>query len=86
MGIRKHSVAWGSASFDDASTELAKFATDFEAKILQPVRDRRAANDEVLAIKSVPLGVSRAQSGKPSLLYISGAIVLQHFSKLFSVV
>lgn len=40
------------------SSELAKFAADFEAKILQPLREKRAVSDEILAIQPVPLGVS----------------------------
>lgn len=39
------------------SEQLAQFAADFEAKILRPVREKRAAGDEVLAIQPVALGV-----------------------------
>lgn len=42
------------------SEQLASFATDFESKILRPVREKRAAGDEVLAIQPVALGVSTA--------------------------
>lgn len=47
---------------DDAmcgvSGALAEFASDFEAKILQPAREKRAASDPILAIRPVALGVS----------------------------
>lgn len=42
------------------SEQLASFATDFESKILRPVREKRAAGDEILAIQPVSLGVSTA--------------------------
>lgn len=42
-----------------ASGQLATFAADFEANILRPVREKRAAGDEILAIQPVALGVSR---------------------------
>eukprot|EP00752_Nemacystus_decipiens_P012187 g10805.t1 len=44
---------------DPVSEQLALFAADFESKILRPVRERRAAGDEVLAIHPVALGVVR---------------------------
>lgn len=40
------------------SGALAGFAADFEAKILQPAREKRAASDPILAIRPVALGVS----------------------------
>lgn len=40
------------------SGALAEFAADFEAKILQPAREKRAASDPILAIRPVALGVS----------------------------
>lgn len=42
------------------SEQLASFTTDFESKILRPVREKRAAGDEILAIQPVALGVSTA--------------------------
>ncbi|CAN0183838.1 unnamed protein product, partial [Pylaiella littoralis] len=45
------------------SEQLASFATDFESKILRPVREKRAAGDEILAIQPVSLGVSTAWEG-----------------------
>lgn len=39
------------------TTELAKFVADFESKILQPIREKRAVSDEILAIRPVALGV-----------------------------
>lgn len=42
----------------EVSHELAGFAKDFEAKILQVVREKRASTNEILAIQPVPLGVS----------------------------
>lgn len=43
---------------DPVSEQLALFASDFESKILRPVREKREAGDEVLAIQPVALGVS----------------------------
>ncbi len=40
-----------------ASERLASFAADFESKILRPVREKRAAGDEILRIQPVALGV-----------------------------
>lgn len=40
------------------SGALAEFAADFEAKILQPAREKRATSDPILAIRPVALGVS----------------------------
>eukprot|EP00903_Cladosiphon_okamuranus_P012352 g11581.t1 len=53
----KHEVR--GAAEDPVSEQLGKFATEFEAKILRPVREKRAAGDEVLAIQPVALGVVR---------------------------
>lgn len=39
------------------SEQLASFSSDFESKILRPVREKRAAGDEILAIQPVALGV-----------------------------
>lgn len=47
---------------DPVSEQLALFAADFESKILRPVREKRAAGDEVLAIQPVALGVSEVNA------------------------
>lgn len=39
------------------SEQLASFSSDFESKILRPVREKRAAGDEILAIQPVAPGV-----------------------------
>lgn len=44
------------------SPQLVKFVADFESKILRPVREKRAANDEILAIQSVASGVREIRS------------------------
>ncbi|CAM9209213.1 unnamed protein product [Ectocarpus sp. 4 AP-2014] len=41
------------------SEQLASFSSDFESKILRPVREKRAAGDEILAIQPVAPGVVR---------------------------
>ena len=50
------------AQEDPVSEQLALFAADFESKILRPLREKRAAGDEVLAIQPVALGVSERKS------------------------
>lgn len=51
-------------SLGSVSTELAKFAADFEAKILSQVRIARSANDEILAIQAASPGVSESLQQK----------------------
>lgn len=46
------------------SKELARFVSEFEEKILRPVREKRAASDEVMAMQSVASGVSFALSSE----------------------
>lgn len=45
------------------SSELTQFAQDFENKILRPVREKRAATDEILGMYPVALGVSKNKAG-----------------------
>ncbi|CAM9135050.1 unnamed protein product [Scytosiphon promiscuus] len=49
----------GGSGVRPASGQLATFAADFESNILRPVREKRAAGDEILAIQPVALGVVR---------------------------
>lgn len=55
------------------SPQLGKFVADFESKILRPVREKRAANDEILTIQRVALGVREIGSRKPKILTIAPA-------------
>lgn len=54
------------------SEQLASFVTDFESKILRPVREKRAAGDEILAIQPVALGVSTAVQQGLQRLSVAG--------------
>lgn len=58
LQTRKNGATRNVVPFNDLSIELVNFAADFETKILQPVREKRAASDEILAIQGVALGVS----------------------------
>lgn len=71
VGIKSsvaHEISQGSDGghdgIGDVSTELGKFACDFEKEILLPLREKRAASDEVLAIQPVASGVSEHASVK----------------------
>lgn len=84
---RKDGAAQNIAPFDDLSTELVNFAADFEIKILQPVREKRAAGDEVLAIQEVALGVSTEREGEDRVVlvtrFVTKLVILQYSIKAF---